>query len=81
MSLLASQVPDDPWSRLWLAVLDRALVDAYIVTGAIQSDRRWMRGARSWLGGPRFKIVCEQAGLDPVWVRQTIARYAAQRAT
>lgn len=79
MNLLASQAGDDPWSRLWLAVIDRALADAYVTTGGYHEDRRWTVGVRSWFGGPRFRFACEQAGLDVDWVRQLIAKYERER--
>lgn len=69
----------DHESGLWRAVITQALMDA--ASNSRKSDAmRSRKDALSWLLGntPDFEVVCDNAGLDPDYVR-TKARAALMR--
>lgn len=66
-----------PEQRLFLAVLDRALMDARLARGKKRvgmSQDEWE--ARNWFKphSRHFRFVCECAGLDPSYVRRVYDR-------
>jgi hypothetical protein len=69
----------DHESSMWRAVITQALMDA--ASHSRKSElRRSRNDALEWLLGtsPDFEIVCDNAGLDPDYVR-TRARFALAR--
>ena len=52
---------------LWICVLGRAVQDALIVNDWVETRR-----AMAWFesAGPDFKLVCDYAGRDPIYVRK-----------
>jgi|TARA_R110001583_G_scaffold195089_1_gene369006 hypothetical protein len=66
----------EPEQHLWIAVLARALHDAFGITDYTESKR-----AVSWLGGNSrdFRFVCELAGREPSYVRERIQKQLTER--
>ena len=54
---------------LWVCVLSRAVHDALFVNDQVETSR-----AMAWFesAGPDFKMVCEYAGRNPVYVHRKI---------
>ena len=52
---------------LWVCVLGRAVQDALIASDWVETRR-----AMAWFesAGPDFKLVCDYAGRDPIYVRK-----------
>ena len=52
---------------LWICVLSRAVHDALLVNNNVETSR-----AMAWFesAGPDFKLVCDYAGRDPIYVRK-----------
>lgn len=80
MNILAAHVHETPEARLYFAVIEQALVDVYVLKGAGMDpeDLRWFQAGwgRRFFRTQRFTAMCEACGLDPVWTRECIARYA-----
>jgi hypothetical protein len=85
MDALAAQADDTEEARLWLAVLDQALVDHFLGAGRPYNfdpeDWRWQ--AAGWdvrfLGSQRCRDIVELIGVDWDWFRELLDRYAAHR--
>lgn len=62
-----------PCEALWLAVIDRAIFDAYLhSTGGDFQSVIWVKDARAYFSSRRFRWVCEQLGINVDWVRSLI---------
>ena len=70
MAQLAAQSDPDEYSRLWLSVIDQALVDAF--TPRPRTESFWADSAHFWLKSPGFDDACSSAGLNPAWARRVI---------
>jgi hypothetical protein len=66
----------EPEQYLWIAVLARAVHDAFAV-----SDYHEARQALAWLKGysEDFKEVCEMAGRNPNYVRMKLIKQLEER--
>ena len=66
----------EPEQYLWIAVLARAVHDAFAV-----SDYHEARKALAWLKGysEDFKEVCEMAGRNPNYVRMKLIKQLEER--
>jgi hypothetical protein len=66
----------EPEQYLWIAVLARAVHDAFAV-----SDYHEARKALAWLKGysDDFKEVCEMAGRNPNYVRMKLIKQLEER--
>ena len=66
----------EPEQYLWIAVLARALHDAFGITDYSESKR-----ALSWLNGysKDFRFVCELAGREPKYVKDKIQKQLDER--
>jgi len=66
----------EPEQYLWIAVLARALHDAFGITDYTESKR-----ALSWLNGysKDFRFVCELAGREPKYVKDKIQKQLDER--
>jgi len=78
MDRLAAQAIDNELARLWLAVIDQALVDAFILSRATKADFRLRRGVRVWFYSRRFQFACDLAGIDWAWAGAAIEAYAGE---
>ena len=59
-----------PTERLWLAVLEQTMFDAYLhSTGGNYQSIAWVNDARGYFQSRDFDWICEQLGLEPDWVR------------
>ncbi|MDP2322547.1 MAG: hypothetical protein Q8N51_00765 [Gammaproteobacteria bacterium] len=80
MNILVSHVDNNPYARLWFAVIEQAVLDLYVLNGAGMDpqDLKWFRSGwcRRFLRSQRFTAICGACGLDPAWTRQCIASYA-----
>lgn len=76
--------PADARRALWVAVIERALLDATEgpVDEAADQRPRLQAAAQAWFahGGPGFRLACDLAGLDPAAVRAGYLRLMARRA-
>ena len=65
----------DPNHELWVAVLSKAVHDAFFTTGKQLSDYVETELALSWLDGNStdFKIVCHLAGRDFSYVKKKLS--------
>jgi hypothetical protein len=85
MRCLAPHVTDAPEARLWLAVIEQALVDEHLGTRRHcdfdPEDRRWRDSGLDsfFLRSQRCHDVCDLAGLDWPWFRRIVDAYAAHR--
>ena len=54
-------------ARLWRAILQRAIIDAFTPPGKNGATARETDDAQTWLAGRRrgLQLVCECAGIDP----------------
>ena len=62
---------------LWICVLSRAVHDALLVNNNVETSR-----AMAWFesAGPDFKLVCDYAGRNPVYVyRKMISKIKERR--
>ncbi|MEW6489642.1 MAG: hypothetical protein AB1578_17250 [Thermodesulfobacteriota bacterium] len=74
MRILRGQLSEpSPEARLWLAVIEFAVRDAYS-SGAKSSETR--DDARLWLRSDHFTAVATAIGLNPEWALQKIAQIA-----
>jgi len=74
MRLLRRQVPDpSPEQKLWLAVIEHAVRDAYADPAAEPARRQ---EARTWLESEYFTDVAVAIGLHPGEARKVIRRLA-----
>mgnify|MGYP003647847225 CR=1 FL=1 len=66
----------EPEQYLWIAVLARALHDAFGITDYTESKR-----ALSWLNGNGrdFREVCEMSGREPHYVKKKIQKQLNER--
>lgn len=72
MRLLRGQLSEpSPEARLWLAVIEFAVRDAYS-SGVKSSETR--DDARLWLQSDHFTAVATAIGLNPEWALQKIAQ-------
>lgn len=70
MRILRGQLADpQPEERLWLAVIEHAVRDAYSPTTKSEEVRE---EARMWLDSEEFSGVVTALGLNPQWARQKI---------
>lgn len=73
-----TQIDANADQRLWLAVIERAVLDALgRVTEKDSSRRVLMRQAEQWLNGPGVAEICDLCGIEPSWF---LARLQAARA-
>jgi hypothetical protein len=83
MTVLRRHAGQEPESRLWLAVIEYAVADVYVLKGASMDpeDRRWYHAgmAHAFLRSARCVDVCHLAGLDPEFFRRTLKQYEAAR--
>lgn len=64
------------YQRVWQAVIVQALQDA--TSQSYKSEARYeKRKAKQWLlgGSNDFTIVCENAGYDPVYIRNEVTKF------
>jgi hypothetical protein len=74
MRILRGQLSEpSPEARLWLAVIEFAVRDAYS-SGGKSSEAR--DDARLWLESDHFTAVATAIGLNPEWALQKIAQIA-----
>jgi len=72
VKILRGQLSDPtPEERLWLAVIEQAVREAY---GDVQSEPGRSEEARSWLESEGFEEVAVALGLHPRWARDTIRK-------
>ena len=66
----------EPEQYLWVAVLARAVHDAFAV-----ADYREARQAVAWLGSMSkdFRLVCEMAGRNPSYVHDKLLKQLTER--
>ncbi|MDW7708888.1 MAG: hypothetical protein SCH98_00325 [Deferrisomatales bacterium] len=70
MRILRGQLSDpSPEAKLWLAVIEFAVRDAYSSTARSAEARE---DARQWLRSDHFEGVATAIGLHPEWARQKI---------
>jgi hypothetical protein len=70
--ILRGQLSDPtPEERLWLAVIEQAVREAY---GAVQGEPGPSEEARKWLDSEEFEEVALALGLHPRWARDTIRK-------
>ena len=64
----------DPNHDLWVAVLGKAVHDAFFTTGKVMTDYYEPKLALNWLDGNStdFKIVCHLAGRDFNYVKKKL---------
>lgn len=64
-----------PAERLWLAVLEQTIFDAYLhSTGGNYQSIAWVKDARRWFATNDFEWICEQLGIEVDWARQLIGK-------
>jgi len=71
MDCLSRQADDSEMARLWLGVIDQALVDAF--TPRPRTETFWATSAHHWLRSAGFDDACSNAGLNPSWARRQIS--------
>lgn len=72
MKILRSRLDEPgPEERLWLAVIEHAIRDAYGPTS--KSDER-RQEARDWIDSDHFEEIAIAIGLNPRWARDKIHR-------
>jgi hypothetical protein len=66
---------DSPEAKLWVAVLNQAVGD--LVKRLPKSELCHKESAkRLFSGGRDLDLICERAGLDSEWVRETVQRHS-----
>ncbi len=72
VKILRGQIPDPtPEQRLWLAVIEQAVREAYAPRATDPARRA---EAREWLASEHFTDVATALGLHPQWARNTIRK-------
>ncbi len=70
--ILRGQISDPtPEERLWLAVIEQAVREAY---ADLPADEERRAEARRWLDSEDFDEVATSLGLHPQWARDTIRK-------
>lgn len=77
MMALRQRVVDEkqPEVRLWLAVIEQAVVDAHLHTGESMAS---VIEAREFIGSGRFRFVCDLLGISADWVRLLVSGIEAE---
>ncbi len=72
VKILRGQIPNPtPEQRLWLAVIEQAVREAYAPR---EGDPGRRAEAREWLASEHFTDVATALGLHPQWARNTIRK-------
>lgn len=72
MKILRGQLADPtPEQRLWLAVIEQAVSEAY---AGVPGDPDRREEAREWLQSEHFAELAVSLGLQPHWARDTIGK-------
>lgn len=59
--------------KLWLAVIEQAIFDAYLhATGGNYQSVIWVKDAREYFDCDDFNWACEQIEIEPDWVRRLL---------
>ncbi|MBL8224482.1 MAG: hypothetical protein JNM50_04055 [Chromatiales bacterium] len=85
MTVLARHAGQEAEQRLWLGVIEQALVDEFLLGSSLAemepAERRWHRCGytRRFLHSAACSRVCDLAGLQPAFFRRVLRLYERAR--
>lgn len=65
---------ETPVSRMWLAVIEQAIYDAFINQSKYHNEPQWVEEAQNFLTSYRLDLVANAIGLHGDFVRREIAK-------